>query len=52
MRRLIPTLIGAGALAVSLFSGPAQAGKDNDTLVWTTDRDVETLLQVEAPPAR
>jgi peptide/nickel transport system substrate-binding protein len=49
MRRLVPALIGAGALAAALLSAPAHAGKANDTLTWATDRDAETILPYYNP---
>lgn len=49
MRKLVHALVGAGALALGLAAMPAHAGKANDTLVWTTDRDVETLLPYYNP---
>ena len=44
MRRLLPALLGAGALALTLVNTPVWAGKDDDTLVWSTDRDAEVIL--------
>ena len=49
MRRLISTLVGAGALALALTPGLASAGKANDTLTWTTDRDAEIVLPYYNP---
>ncbi len=49
MRRLISTLIGVAALALALVPGAASAGKANDTLTWTTDRDAEVILPYYNP---
>jgi len=49
MRSLFTTLVGAGALAATAISMPAHAGKANDTLVWATDRDAETILPYYNP---
>ncbi len=44
MRFFIPNTLGAAALATMLATGPALAGKDNDTLVWSTDREADVAL--------
>jgi len=49
MNRMRHALAGAGALALALAAGPAVAGKADDTLVWTTDRDAELILPYYNP---
>ena len=44
MKRLLRALVGVGALAVVVASGAVHAGKADDTLTWTTDRDAEIIL--------
>jgi peptide/nickel transport system substrate-binding protein len=44
MRRLIPIAVSAAAIGAAMFAAPAMAGKSNDTLVWSTDREVNVPL--------
>jgi len=44
MRKLVPTAMAAALLGAATIAGPAMAGKSNNTLVWSTDREVNVPL--------
>ncbi|MDD9902430.1 MAG: ABC transporter substrate-binding protein [Rhodospirillaceae bacterium] len=44
MLKRIPIAVSAAAVGAAMLAAPALAGKSNDTLVWSTDREVNVPL--------
>ncbi len=44
MRKRFPIAVSAAVVGAAMLASPALAGKSNDTLVWSTDREINAPL--------